>query len=249
ILKAGGAYVPLDPIYPRERLAFMMEDAQISVLLTQKSLLPTLPKHTTHTLCLDADWPIIMRESPDNPKSYTRAEHLAYVIYTSGSTGQPKGVMVTHRSICNRLLWMQDAYQLTQTDRVLQKTPCSFDVSVWEIFWPLMTGACLVMARPEGHRDSAYLVELIVTAQITVLHFVPSMLQIFLEAQALERCCSLRYVICSGEALSVELQERFYARVGTAALYNLYGPTEAAIDVTFWACEPGNTGPTIPIGR
>src|SRR5712691_8469354 len=158
ILKAGGAYVPLDPAYPPERLAFMLEDARVPVLLTQERLLSRLPTPGARVLCLDADWATIATELVENPINYATAENLAYVIYTSGSTGRPKGVMISHGGICNRLLWMQDTYQLSAADRVLQKTLFSFDVSVWEFFWPLMTGARLVMARSGGHQDSAYLV-------------------------------------------------------------------------------------------
>jgi amino acid adenylation domain-containing protein/non-ribosomal peptide synthase protein (TIGR01720 family) len=175
-------------------------------------------------------------------------DNLAYVIYTSGSTGQPKGAMNTHRGLCNRLRWMQQAYHLTPADRVLQKTPFSFDVSVWEFFWPLMTGARLVMARPGGHQDSAYLVQLVAAQQITTLHFVPSMLGLFLEEPRLETCASLRRVLCSGEALPFELQERFFARLD-GELHNLYGPTEASIDVTAWACQRQSQSPSVPIGR
>ncbi len=249
ILKAGGAYVPLDPTYPAERLTFMLADAQAPVLLTQAHLVGRLSSQAAQVCCLDSDWPSIAQESPENPVTCTLPEHLAYVIYTSGSTGQPKGAMNTHQGICNRLLWMQETYQLTTTDAVLQKTPCSFDVSVWEFFWPLMTGARLVVARPGGHLDSAYLARLIAAEQITVLHFVPSMLQVFLDTQGLEHCVSLRHVVCSGEALSVRLQERFFTRLGHAALHNLYGPTEAAVDVTFWACTPEGPPQTVPIGR
>ena len=261
ILKAGGAYVPLDPAYPSERLTFMLEDAKVWLLLTQKRLTEDRewtiedrdPQSSILNLrptvvYLDRDWPLIAQQSDDNPKLGVASENLAYVIYTSGSTGKPKGVMNTHRGICNRLLWMQDAFQLTGFDRVLQKTPFSFDVSVWECFWPLLNGACLVMARPGGHQDSSYIVEVIATQRITVLHFVPSMLQVFLEQPKLEGCGCLRLVICSGEALRFELQEHFFARLG-ADLYNLYGPTEAAIDVTYWACERGSNRWTIPIGR
>src|SRR6185295_5267869 len=151
------------------------------------------------------------------------------------------------RGLLNRLLWMRQSFQLTQADRVVQKTPFSFDISVWEFFWPLITGAQLVMARPGGHRDSAYLVELINQQAITTLHFVPSMLAVFLEDR-LENCRSLQRVICSGEALSVELQERFFSRL-PAELHNLYGPTEAAIDVTHWACQRESHQRTVPIGR
>ena len=187
------------------------------------------------------------RESA-NPGVTIDSENTAYVIYTSGSTGQPKGVMNTHRGICNRLLWMQDAYRLTSSDRVLQKTPFSFDVSVWEFFWPLITGARLVMAEPGGHQNPAYLRRIIEQEEITVLHFVPAMLQVFLEEPELERCTSLRKVFCSGEALSFELQQQFFARLN-AGLYNLYGPTEAAVDVTHWACKPNSTRKVVPIGK
>ncbi len=246
VLKAGGAYVPLDPTYPDERLAFMLEDAQVSVLLTQQELVGRLPKHKAHIVCWKNDSEL-HHQSVDNPVSKVTADNLAYVIYTSGSTGKPKGVMNTHRGICNRLFWMQDTYQLTLRDRVLQKTPFSFDVSIWEFFWPLMTGATLVVARPRGHQDSAYLVRLIQQQQITTLHFVPSMLQVFLEEPGVETCHSLRQVMCSGEALSFQLQERFFARLN-ADLHNLYGPTEAAIDVTFWACKRHSHKHIVPIG-
>jgi acyl-coenzyme A synthetase/AMP-(fatty) acid ligase/acyl carrier protein len=156
--------------------------------------------------------------------------------------------MIPHRGICNRLLWMQETYRLSERDRVLQKTPFSFDVSVWEFFWPLLTGAGLVVARPGGHRDSAYLVKLIAEQQVSTLHFVPPMLQVFLEEPGLETCDSLKRVICSGEALPFELQERFFARL-SAELHNLYGPTEASVDVTFWACERESERRFVPIGR
>ena len=250
ILKAGGAYVPLDPGYPRERLAFMLSDAQPPVLLTQQRLAPLLPEHGAKVCCLDADWPAVVREGRDEG-SATReatADNLAYVIYTSGSTGKPKGAMNTHRGICNRLLWMQDAYALGPDDRVLQKTPFSFDVSVWEFFWPLITGARLVVARPGGHLDSKYLVRLIAAQQITTLHFVPSMLQIFLDEPELHTCTALRRVICSGEALPLALQQRFFNRLDVE-LHNLYGPTEAAIDVTFWACQRHSEKALVPIGK
>ncbi|MEA5603241.1 non-ribosomal peptide synthetase [Nostoc sp. UHCC 0252] len=248
ILKAGGAYLPLDPTYPLDRLQYMIEDSAVSVLLTQEPLVQSLPLHQAHVVCLDAILETIADRNEANPVSGVTTDNLAYIIYTSGSTGKPKGVMNTHRGICNRLLWMQDAYQLTPVDRVLQKTPFSFDVSVWEFFWPLLTGASLVIAQPDGHRDSDYLVKAIAQQQITTLHFVPSMLQIFLEAPGLESCTCLQRVICSGEALPKELQERFFERL-QCELHNLYGPTEAAIDVTFWQCKPDTNLKTVPIGR
>jgi len=248
ILKAGGAYVPLDPAYPQERLGYILADTQISVLLTQKRLLKILPTHNSQTIYLDQDENLFITQSTANPINNATSENLAYVIYTSGSTGKPKGTMNTHKGLCNRLLWMQDTYQLTTRDKVLQKTPFSFDVSVWEFFWPLLTGAILVIAKPGGHQDSRYLVQLIYQEQISILHFVPSMLQVFLEEPELEKCASIKRIICSGEALSFELNKRFFARLN-AELHNLYGPTEAAIDVTYWSCKPNNNEKIIPIGR
>jgi amino acid adenylation domain-containing protein len=248
VLKAGGAYVPLDPDYPQERLACMLEDAGISVLLTQEPLVKSLPAHEAKVVCLDADWPAITLQRDENPGSEVTAENLAYVIFTSGSTGRPKGAMNTHRGISNRLLWMQEAYRLQTGDRVLQKTPFSFDVSVWEFFWPLMTGACLVVAVPGGHKDSAYLAQVIAEQKITTIHFVPSMLQAFLhEGNSLGLCGSLKRVICSGEALTPELKDQLFARLDVE-LHNLYGPTEAAVDVTYWACKRERSLRSVPIG-
>ena len=253
ILKAGGAYVPLDPDYPAERLAFMLGDAKVPVLLTQERLKATLPSQEgVRVVCLDTDWTVIGGESEIAPVVDVQPENLAYVIYTSGSTGKPKGAMNTHRGICNRLFWMQDAYRLDAQDRVMQKTPFSFDVSVWEFFWPLMTGASMVIARPRGHQDGQYLAQLIAEQSVTTMHFVPPMLAVFLEGRGLAQTCgSLRQVVCSGEALPFELQERFFdvftdERV---KLHNLYGPTEAAVDVTYWQCQRGGTDPVVPIGH
>lgn len=251
VLKAGGAYVPLDPEYPKERLAFMIEDSQTSVLLTQEKLkleIGNRKLNNGNIVCLDSDWETITQECENNPVSGVNADNLIYVIYTSGSTGKPKGAMNIHRALCNRLLWMQDAYRLTADDHILQKTPFSFDVSGWEFFWPLITGARLVIAKPGGHKDSAYLIKLITDQKITTMHFVPPMLQVFLQEPDVEQCTSLRQVICSGEALPYELQQCFFERLG-AELHNLYGPTEAAIDVTFWHCKRENQRKIVPIGR
>jgi amino acid adenylation domain-containing protein len=195
------------------------------------------------------DWQRIAREVETPPANATHPDNLAYVIYTSGSTGRPKGVMNAHRGIVNRVLWMQDAYRLSGSDRVLQKTPFSFDVSVWELFWPLLFGARLVLARPGGHQDPDYLSALIAREGVTIMHFVPSMLQAFLEVADLARCGSLREVMCSGEALAVETQNRFLARVPGSRLHNLYGPTEAAVDVSAWPCVPTPGATQVPIGR
>ncbi|PSB01237.1 non-ribosomal peptide synthetase [Merismopedia glauca] len=254
VLKAGGAYVPLDPNYPQERISLILEETQTPVILTQRHLLAHLSQSSIHKVCLEELTNPAAGERRSSATSLQSLSNLAYVIYTSGSTGKPKGAMNTHLGICNRLLWMQDTYQLTTSDRVLQKTPFSFDVSVWEFFWTLTTGATLVIAKPEGHRDSGYLVELIKEKQITTVHFVPSMLEIFLEEAGIEECQSLKRVICSGEALSFALQERFFDRFPAVELHNLYGPTEAAIDVTFWQCHRRGARhcahtSTVPIGR
>ncbi|MEK4058482.1 MULTISPECIES: non-ribosomal peptide synthetase [unclassified Paenibacillus] len=249
ILKSRAAYVPLDPTYPRERLAFMLQDAGVPILLTQSHLAAGLPEHAAQIVLLDgpksAPPEEIVEEEP--VKSAAGPKNAVYMIYTSGSTGTPKGVINIQEAVVNRLLWMQDTFRLTPEDRVMQKTPISFDVSVWELFWPLMTGAGLIIAAPEGHKDPDYLLRLIRKEQVTTLHFVPSMLQMFVEQPGVENTASLKRVICSGEALPYELQERYFTQVG-AELWNLYGPTEAAIDVTFWKCSPGTGTSNIPIG-
>jgi len=248
VLKAGGAYMPLDPEYPMERLAWMLDDAKPPIVLSQQAVIDRLPAQNVPALLLDSEWSKIQSEPASNPGVTVKPSDIAYVIYTSGSTGKPKGVLNTHEGIVNRLLWMQAEYKLTAADRVVQKTPYSFDVSVWELFWPLMTGATLVMAQPGGHRDPSYLAQLMVREKITTTHFVPSMLCAFLETAALPKHSSLRQVFCSGEALSADLQNRFFA-LCDAALHNLYGPTEAAVDVTYWACRRGDTRPFVPIGH
>jgi amino acid adenylation domain-containing protein len=249
ILKSGGAYLPLDPTYPQARLQHMLAEAGVRVVLAQQHLLDNISSYDGDVVCLDTQWAERMGHlSTDNPGHYPSVDNLAYAIFTSGSTGKPKAAMNAHRGIVNRLLWMQEAYQLTAADRVLQKTPFTFDVSVWEFFWPLLNGARLIVARPGGHQDAAYLVELIREQQITTAHFVPSMLQFFVEQQRVESCRSLRQVICSGEALRYELQERFFARLN-AKLHNLYGPTEAAVDVTYWECNRVSDDAIVPIGR
>jgi len=248
-LKAGGAYVPLEPTYPQERLVFMIEDACVSVLLTQERLVDLLPKRQAQIVCLDRDWEAIAQESDRNPTSKVSSDHLAYAIYTSGSTGKPKGVAIPHRAICNHMFWMQAEFPLTQSDCVLQKTPFSFDASVWEFYAPLLAGGRLILAQPGGHQDSAYLLKLIAQQQVTILQLVPSGLRMLLEEKMLDTCKSLRRVFCGGESLSIELQERFFSCLPDVELHNLYGPTEATIDTTFWICQPGDKQRTVPIGR
>ena len=248
IVKAGGAFVPLDPELPVDRLAFMAEDAGVQLILTQRHLVDRLPANGPRLILLDDDSPAWSDLPEDNPAVVTRPDQLAYALFTSGSTGTPKCAMNEHRGIVNRILWMQDAFKLDASDTVLQKTPYSFDVSVWEHFWPLQVGARLVVAEPGGHRDPAYLADIINSEQVTTIHFVPSMLQLFIEEPKVATCKSVRRFIASGEALPRELQDRLFALLDTE-LHNLYGPTEAAIDVTWWACDAESPLKSVPIGR
>ena len=248
ILKAGGAYVPLDPAYPQERLAFMLEDTQAPVLLTQKRLVEGLPAQRVQQLCLDTDWELIAQTSEVNPISGVTADNLAYVIYTSGSTGEPKGVMIRHGALCNYMFWMQMAFPLTEADRVLQRAPFSFDASVWEFYAPLISGAQIVMSQPAAHPDSAELVSTIAQHNVTTLQLVPSLLRMLLDEPGLDSCGCLQRVFCGGEALPVELKEYFFSRLD-ADLYNLYGPTEATIYATFYSCGDESNQGVVLIGR
>ena len=246
ILKAGGAYVPLDPAYPPERIANMLHDSAPVVVLAQSATRTLLGD----VAVVDLDHSTWQHQPAINPQVPDLiAQNAAYVIYTSGSTGQPKGVINEHAGVVNRLLWMQDAYSLKAHDAVLQKTPFSFDVSVWEFFWPLFTGARLVMARPEGHKDPAYLCEVIAAEHITTLHFVPSMLDVFLAHGDVSQAAGLVRVMCSGEALPGSLVRRFKRQLPGIGLYNLYGPTEAAVDVTAWNCARPEVPDNTPIGK
>src|SRR6266550_2978982 len=236
-LRAGGAYLPVDPDYPADRIGFMLDDARPVVVLDD-------PDVVREVCATGPDGSVDVAPGPLNG---------AYVIYTSGSTGRPKGVQVPHAGIVNRLLWMQAEYRLGAEDRVLQKTPSSFDVSVWEFCWPLVVGATLVVARPDGHRDAAYLAELIQRERVTTVHFVPPMLGAFLATvegaeSAAAGCGTLRRVICSGEALPTELAARC-RQILDVPVHNLYGPTEASVDVSFWESSPADRLAMTPIGR
>ncbi|MEV4138617.1 amino acid adenylation domain-containing protein [Dactylosporangium sp. NPDC049742] len=225
VLKAGAAYLPIDPDLPAERVAFMTAGA--AFVVTEET--------DASGLAPAADVPVL----PDNP---------AYVIYTSGSTGQPKGVVVSHAGIVNRLVWMQARFGLQPGDRVLHKTPFGFDVSVWELFWPLIQGAVMVIARPDGHRDPAYVADLIRDERVDTVHFVPSMLDAFLATPEAAACIGLRRVVCSGEALGAAVRDRFFEVLPGVGLFNLYGPTEASVDVTeFEVVADGSA--VVPIGR
>ncbi|BDU21603.1 amino acid adenylation domain-containing protein [Dyella sp. GSA-30] len=254
VLKAGAAYVPLDPDYPIERLQFMLDDSEPALMLAHE---PT--RRQTSELRSMSGWVVvdaddtaftgIAQHDPDSHALGIHAQNLAYIIYTSGSTGQPKGVMNQHDGVVNRLLWAQQQFALTPTDRVLQKTPFSFDVSVWEFFLPLLSGARLVLASPRGHKDPHYLSSIIAQRSITVVHFVPPMLHAFLNYGDMRACGTLRHVLCSGEALPRTLQIRFHGELPRTSLHNLYGPTEAAVDVTYWHCQPDEQHGSVPIGR
>ncbi len=248
ILKAGGASVPLDPELPQERLAFMLEDSGAAVLVTETALLDVLPPFAGRIVCVDRDEEEIRQEPVDAVDAAVRPDDVAYCIYTSGSTGRPKGVLNTHRGIVNRLFAMQDTYRLDSSDRLLQKTQISFDVSVREIFWPLLFGACLVVSSPGAHGDPRYLADVIERERVTTIHFVPSMLGLFLDEVDPTRCRSLRCVLAGGEALPIDLVRRFYERFD-CDLHNMYGPTEAAVSVTAWHCDPAYNRPIAPIGR
>jgi amino acid adenylation domain-containing protein/FkbM family methyltransferase len=251
VLKAGGAYVPLDPQLPPERLALMLADVDPRLVITKQTwrgvLSPGLP-----ALELDHQWlTLAASQSDDNPAGSVSPDQLAYVIYTSGSTGKPKGVMVSHRAICNRLLWMQHAFPLSDKDTLLQKTVFTFDASIWELFVPLLAGARLVLARPGGQQDSSYLVEAMLEHEVTVLQLVPSMLTVLLGEPRLEECRKLRRLFCGGEVLPVAQVKRFHELLG-AELVNLYGPTEASIDATYFECNRADVehlSGVVPIGR
>lgn len=248
ILKAGGAYLPLDPDYPQERLNAMLGDAKAPLILAQPAFINAFPGFDGMIWRLDEALTDFTAHPERNPDVQIEGENLAYVLFTSGSTGRPKGVGIPHQGIYNRLLWMQDRYLLDATDAVLQKTPYTFDVSVWEFFWPLISGARLIVCAAGEHKEPQRLVELIELHNVTTLHFVPSMLGAFIEAAEFKRCQSWRRVICSGEALSVDLRDRFF-HYSNAELHNLYGPTEGSIDVTAYYCERDNIEASVAIGR
>ncbi|MFK8329978.1 non-ribosomal peptide synthetase [Pseudomonas sp. BJa5] len=247
ILKAGGAYVPLDVDYPAERLAYMLADCGASLLLSHSEVLERLPQVAgVSAIAMDRlkldSWPC------QPPGLHLHGDNLAYVIYTSGSTGQPKGVGNTHAALAERLHWMQAQYALDEHDVLMQKAPISFDVSVWECFWPLVTGCRLVLAGPGEHRDPQRIATLVREHGVTTLHFVPALLQVFIQEPLAASCSSLRRLFSGGEALSAALRDRVLQVLPQVALHNRYGPTETAINVTHWHCA-GTDGTRSPIGR
>lgn len=248
VLMSGAAYLPLDPELPTSRLAFQIEDSGARIVLTRSDLAERLAGTGAEAVAVDELLPTLPESGP--LQDTAGPQDTAYVIYTSGSTGRPKGVAVPHRGVVNRLLWMQEEYGLGADDRVLQKTPFTFDVSVWEFFWPLLTGAVLHLAAPGAQRDPRALADVIRRHRVTTVHFVPSMLDLFLAEPTSRDLPALRRVVCSGEALRSETVGRFFAHHGTGPeLHNLYGPTEASIDVTHWRCTPEDAHRPVPIGR
>ena len=235
VIRAGAAYLPIDATHPADRIARIMKTAAPRVLLSHAALPGSVP------LLPPTDWPET-GAAPDGPAP----SDAAYLLYTSGSTGEPKGAVIEHRAIVNRLEWMRVHYGIGPGDRILQKTPATFDVSVWEFFLPFLSGATLVVAAPGAHRDPAAIARLIRDQRITTAHFVPSMLAAFL-AHPDATGIAMRRVFCSGEALTPDLRDRFHATM-TAELHNLYGPTEAAVDVSYWNASRGDRGDPMPIG-
>ena len=253
VLKAGGAYVPLDPAYPHDRLQLMIEDSGVSVLLTESKLHDRLPSHNALVISLDDDstQAALSSASASNPEPLGYPDGLIYVLYTSGSTGVPKGVLATHRGIVNCITWMQRTYNLNASDRFLFRTSLNFDASVWEVFWPLTTGAAVVIARPGGEADGPYLTETMRTEGVTCAYFVPSMLALWLDTPGLDQLSALRYVICGGEALSGQLLRTYFDRLGKRVeLHHSYGPTETSIASAESVCSPSwRTWPRMPIGH
>jgi amino acid adenylation domain-containing protein/non-ribosomal peptide synthase protein (TIGR01720 family) len=246
VFKVGGVVLPLHPAMPPDRLSVILDDAQPHLIIID-SKASTVFNSERRVVDLST---LRLKNQP-NGKDFSRevsSDNAAYILYTSGSTGAPKGVIGTYGGLRNRLLWMQNQFNLDSSDRVLQKTPVTFDVALWELLWPLITGATVIIAEPGAHRDAARLADLIQEHQVTTVHFVPSLLGTFLDAADLKACTSIRRIICSGEELSREIQERCFARLNVE-LYNLYGPTEASIDVTAWRCSSrANDQSTVPIG-
>jgi len=248
IIKAGAAYLPMDIMNPNERNKFIANDANVKILFYNHDNIK--PDSLEGVKCLDVRKikNQIVSKSISNPNIIVRPENLAYVIYTSGSTGKPKGVKCHHKGICNRLNWMNRDYPINENDTLIQKTPITFDVSLWELFWPLQVGAKLVIEEPTGHKDPYLLIETIKRNSVSVIHFVPSMLSVFVQSNFVGECNSLRSLFCSGEVLPTNTVAQAYEKLNQIDIYNLYGPTEASVDVTSWKCEKNVLNKDIPIG-
>lgn len=248
ILKAGAAYIPMDPSYPGDRLQMMIDDAGMDAMISQPSISNNLFNYDGPVIFIEEEWVQVMAAEQSNPVIELHDLSIAYVIYTSGSTGRPKGVMIPHAAICNHMLWMKEQFPLETTDLVMQRTPYSFDASVWEFYAPLITGSRLYIAEEGGNRDPDYLVEKIIQHSISILQVVPSMLRLLLEHPRIDQCISLKRVYCGGSALPLKSVQAFY-RLLPAQLYNLYGPTEATIDASCWHCSIEKDHERASIGR
>lgn len=248
ILKCGCAYIPLDPSYPKDRIQMILEDAHMAGLITQHALSSNITHSNIQAIYIDEQWDMILSGNKNNLSLDIHNSSIAYVIYTSGSTGIPKGVMIPHAAICNHMLWMNELFPMEDQEIVMQRTPYSFDASVWEFYAPLISGGCLYIAEEEGNRDPGYLVEKIKKHSINVLQVVPSMLKLLLEHPDFDECISLKRVYCGGEPLPATSIQAFY-RLLDAQLYNLYGPTEATIDVSCWLCKINNESDHVLIGK
>ncbi|MBR1233998.1 non-ribosomal peptide synthase/polyketide synthase, partial [Bradyrhizobium sp. AUGA SZCCT0182] len=252
VLKAGAGYLPLDPDYPADRLLHMLRDSDAGLVLTQSRLLerlaPVMAESAAEAWAVDVENEAGAAEPACNLNLALDPESLAYVMYTSGSTGMPKGVACSHGALAARLGWMQAEYRLDASETLLQKTPFSFDVSVWEILWPLAVGARLAIAAPGAHREPRLLIDAVVAHDVTTLHFVPPMLEHFIAEPEVERCVTLKRLFAGGEALSAELKARVLAAFPDVRFDNRYGPTEALINATFWNCRDDGAV-RVPIGR
>jgi amino acid adenylation domain-containing protein len=248
ILKSGGAYLPIDSSLPRERVTYLLHDSEARVVVTTENLSGRLPAAVSKIVAVDREQPAIQGRPAFALDSRVHPENTAYVIYTSGSTGNPKGVRVPHRAIVNHMLWMRSEYPLGRQDRVLQKTPVSFDASVWEFWAPLIEGAVLVLAPPEIHLDVRGLIDTVRSLRITILQLVPTLLRVSLDLDCMDQCSSLRRIYVGGEAFTSDLQNRLFLQLPNVQAVNLYGPTEAAIDSTYWECRRGDRGNNVPIG-
>lgn len=249
VLKTGATYCPLDPKLPRERLAFMRDDVQSDVILASRHSADALLGLGGDVIVVDEqDW-AFASESGEDLHVRVDIQAVAYAIFTSGTTGKPKAATIPHAGIVNFLLWLQHKYVLTERDRVLQKTNISFDVAVWELFWPLITDALLVFARPRGEGDSKYLVQLMAEERITIVGFASSMLRRILDEPLIRQCSDLRWVNFGGDALTMALQAKFFATLPGCMLHDLYGPAEASIVTLYWECRPDSGFNFVPIGR
>ncbi len=248
ILKAGAAYLPIDTSTPAERLKFIADDAAFKIVFYNHDALDL--DQLQHIQCLHTEKieNEVALQNRSNPNIITLPEQKAYIIYTSGSTGEPKGVKCHHKGITNRLNWMNRDYPITENDTLIQKTPITFDVSLWELFWPLQVGAKLIIELPEGHKDPDQLIDTITSNRVSVIHFVPSMLNAFVANSRVQSCVSLKRIFCSGEALPLNTVKQAYEKLDQTDIYNLYGPTEASVDVTSWHCTKESLETAIPIG-